>query len=496
MNIQPLSQPPPMVRLANGQFVPAQTLSRSQPNRRFLVVVQYFEGDKRDAEDLCALIADLERVKNRDADILLFARADATEPSHDIKTKLEAKFERVLFERCRRKDAKGHPWGANGMFYDLVTLFGQVAPWAERYFAFVPLEPDCVPTRPGWIHELIAAFRSADASGRGCAGFIHNDPIRHMNGVGVYAIDIWARVGSNKLAGGNPQVAYDIRHANDILPLAEDSPLFYFEFRRPTITAEELFAERRAGVSPAVWHGVKDTSARAAVRARHVTFTEQQEIDRKTVMTFFEARDQTSPNENMALLEAWREAWKSRGWNPVVLSMRDATAHGRFKTIAARIESLPYIGSKQAHLFRFARWIALARMGGGLMVDYDLVPEQFTPHNLPTGPLAIIDDSSKKLCGLRFDRETVGKWLDAIESYDPTPDDVVDEKPCVTDATVLTAAEDALGIVRPTNFVAATPADEDWPVPMVIHFSESAIQKRKAGVRKSEAIETYLTAKT
>lgn len=482
MNTQQLSSPPPMVRLANGTYMRAQTVSQHPQNRRFLIVAQYFADDKSQFEELCQLIADLERVKNRDADILLFARADAPEPSHDIRTKLESKFERVLFERCRRKDAKGHPWGPNAMFYDMVTLFSQVAPWASQYFAFINLETDCAPTRPGWIHELVRAWKNADSSGKACIGFIHDDVRRHMNGVGVYAIDMWARVGSNKLAGGSPQVPFDIRHADSILPLAVHSPLFRFQYQRPTISAEELFAAH-GGVSPAIWHGVKDGSARAAVRARHVTFTEQREVSRQTVVTFYESADHTNATECAEVLDLWKEGWKSRGWNPVVLSSREAVKHPQFTEIMEAVRKLPFVGHEQAHAIRFMRWIALARLGGGLMVDYDLIPADFTPHDLGDEGFAILDQETGKLVGLRLSREQAAKWVQSFAGYTQQPTDQKDGKPCVMDADVWHAAIETVG---------AGMAMEAHADGKLVHFSSAVVPP---GLRKSDAIDSYLRAK-
>ncbi len=43
------------------------------------------------------------------------------------------------------RNAKGYPYGANAMFYDLVSLLSQFKPWPEDYYAFVNLEADSVP---------------------------------------------------------------------------------------------------------------------------------------------------------------------------------------------------------------------------------------------------------------------------------------------------------------------------------------------------------------
>lgn len=481
--------------MQNGQYVRAAQQSKHLKTRKFLLVVQYWNGDKDAAEELCSLIADLERVRNRDADILLFGRSDATEPSHDIMTKLRAKFDKVHFLRCRRaapNSGNAHPYAPNQLFYDMVALFSQVQPWPDDYFAFVNLETDCVPTRPGWINELIEGWRQADAHGKACIGHIHDEVKLHMNGVGVYAIDMWARVGSNKLGGGSPQVPYDIRHAASILPLAVDSPLFHFEYRRPTISAEELFRERKGGLVPAIWHGVKDGTARAAVKARHITFTEQREVSRQTVFTFYEPSDYTNEAECAALLDVWREGWKSRGWNPVVLSMRDAAKSGRFQGVGEAITHHPRIGPASAQVNRFMRWVALARMGGGLMVDYDLIPGGFTPHDLPNESLIIFDGRTGALCGLRLDRDASHKLLDAIENYRATETDVVDGRPCVTDATIVKTLFGS----NVDKIAASSFGDGNaWKDGALVHFPQSALNEHKPGSRKSEVVDSYLRAK-
>lgn len=477
-----------MTRMADGRMVPAQTTFNSQSRQtKLLIVIQYYEKDRAAAEELGTLIADLERIRNRTADVLIFARFDAPEFDRAIRTKLEAKFDKVHFLRCRRRDARSYPFAPNEMFYDLVTLLGQPTPWRDNYFAFVNLESDCVPLHSGWTTELIRDFRDAKAHGYSVVGHVHepkNVPI-HVNGVAVYDIDIWRIVGSGKLSGGNPNVAYDIAHAKDILPLARDTAYVYLDFQRPTIRAEDLFKPQKgSNVEPAIYHGVKDESARDAVRAKHVTFTQVDAAAQRTVFTYYAPTGAIGINESQSVLTLWKEGWSSRGWNPVVLSVRDAAGNGRYAALIERLKQIP--GAK---IDQFVRWLALDNMGGGFLVDIDVLPGRLTPTDMLKfdGANAFPGDGDTSLCAAKFSRAQVAKWADALLAYEVQPEDVT-----VTDRTVFdrTFNEQVDTFLMPLT---ANYGEGNWRSAPMIHFSATTLLKGGVrGERKSTAMERYL----
>ena len=153
--------------------------------------------------------------------------------------------------------------------------------------------------------------------------FIHTLLCNSSNGVAVYATDIYRKVPGDKLGGCNAQAAFDIEKAPFIMPMAEATPLIYFEYRKATITPAELYAPRQLGVIPALWHGVKDGSAREAVRARHINFTDKVVASRQPVYTYYQPVPGGN-SEKKAILVLWAQAWKSRGFNPIVLRAQDA----------------------------------------------------------------------------------------------------------------------------------------------------------------------------
>ncbi len=555
--------PPGFVKMGN-RIVPAQANfgQPRQKTRRFLIVLQYYAGDQAAVEQLGSLIAALERTRNHDADILIWGRFDAPQFSPTVIAQLQAKFGAVRIERCRRRDGTSYPYAANNMFHDMVGQFVG-APWIMEYFAFINLESDCTPTRPGWIGELIAGFKAATTRNKFVIGFLENDPRPHVNGVAVYAIDIRKRAGHG-LLGCGPNVCYDIAAANMMLPLAEATPLIHFKYRQPTITPEELFAVRN-GVAPAIYHGVKDQSARAAVRARHISFTDRAsaqiithapstdtlklsdamtqgfsadgeaaarlgvkdsilaheypesrrtqplgvsaaiaaeegakarvktdtpyiQVDhsvpvkppldaapkRPNAYTYYSARGRQSA-ESQAVLEAWRKGWASRGWNPVVLTLRDAAKHPRFDEFSKAIEKLPCAMDRSRTAHRFNRWLALEGAGGGLLVDCDVLPADFTPDALGDMPVveAFRAEPQGRFFGAYFNAAKATEWINTIIAYDAQPDDKFGAKADVTDDTILRRFH---------------PSDDSSGA--LVHFSSATVGNE----RKSAAMEKFLAA--
>lgn len=405
-----------MVRMADGSYYPASQTSKALlGSKKFLIILQYYAGDQEAAEELGALIADLERVRNTTTDILIFRRHDAPDFSWAVRNKLQDKFERVYFETCRRKDAKGYPFAPNQMWSDIVTLMGQVPQWRDKYFAFLPLETDCVPVHPNWINELIEEFRVSRARNFAAIGHVHDDPARHLNGVAVYDVNLWRIVGGNQLNGSDPQVAFDIYHRNSLLPISYDTPLIMFEYQRPTILAEDLFRPWKNGFEPALFHGVKDGSARAAVRAKYITFSPERDASKTTVFTY----QHQMPNNEMvkAKYRLWFDAWKSRGWNPVVLKLRDAAKHPKYQSINAVVEKYVTGSDHVEAVAKLVRWVALDSMGGGFMVDPEVMPGNFTPAHLKREPTVFHTASLNGVPAAFLDKDSLGKFLGTLEQW-------------------------------------------------------------------------------
>ena len=121
------------------------------------------------------------------------------------------------------------------MFYDLCHMMSE-KPWVDQYFAFLNLESDCCPTKPGWTHDLAVAFLEAAADDKVMIGhYCKNHTLPHMNGVGVYSCEKTVKL-FGVVAGGPANAAYDIHWAKKIVPAGKDVPEIFLDFNRKTIT--------------------------------------------------------------------------------------------------------------------------------------------------------------------------------------------------------------------------------------------------------------------
>lgn len=101
---------------------------------------------------------------------------------------------------------------------------------------------------------------------------------------------------------------------------------------------------------------------------------------RPKIFTFFEP----TKNEDLLLLQIWKQTWSEAGWEPVVLNLDDARHHPNYDELLSKLlvnvtGTWFYNGKKLYNLFCFLRWIAMASIGGGWMSDYDTLPLYSNP---------------------------------------------------------------------------------------------------------------------
>lgn len=103
--------------------------------------------------------------------------------------------------------------------------------------------------------------------------------------------------------------------------------------------------------------------------------------------------------EQDEMVEEWKKNWNDAGWEPRILTDKDAKKHPKYEEYSKEINKLK-IGHYD-HLC-FHRWLAMAQVGG-YMSDFDLVPlsqfklkEGHTVHDLPNdGKFTVYDPSIK-----------------------------------------------------------------------------------------------------
>jgi hypothetical protein len=175
---------------------------------------------------------------------------------------LSKRFPKVTSYRARRF-AQGWPAGPNALWFSTMEyaaeLYNRGQTQCEGILTF---EADCVPARRDWMSVLEKAYSERKAP---IVGNLHRSDVPdHINGNSIFPIDLLAVF--PELAKCPLTAAWDFFHREFFLGMAEDSPFLTQYYARRNLTKEEFVGLRKAGMRPALLHGVKDPSARQLAR--------------------------------------------------------------------------------------------------------------------------------------------------------------------------------------------------------------------------------------
>lgn len=234
---------------------------------KILACLPYWGGDQKAVESIAGLMADLLEEPTELISLAFVQRFDAPPPSFAIQEKVRHKFEEVIVWKCDRK-AVGFPAGCNEMAYGLLNwvplqrhLYGKF----KDIGGILIIEGDCVITRRTWATELMDLLGKMQNMNRMIAGTIipkNEHAPEHVNAVALYDSNIATKLPN--LRGGPQNVGWDAHQGPFMVPNCFPSPLFKLDYKRPTITEEELYANPDV----LVYHGVKDASGVLAVRKK------------------------------------------------------------------------------------------------------------------------------------------------------------------------------------------------------------------------------------
>jgi hypothetical protein len=70
----------------------------------------------------------------------------------------------------------------------------------------------------------------------------------------------------------------------------------------------------------------------------------------------------------------WGYAFYAQGFRPIILNRMHAEKRVNFKEISKKFSRFPTVNPPEYELSCYLRWIALAEQGGGLLMDYDILP--------------------------------------------------------------------------------------------------------------------------
>jgi len=225
-----------------------------------VLVLQYWQQDRAQADAVIRFITDLEPTKREDVRLRLVARADC--PHLDMETIQYAaqKFD-VSWVHAKTR-TEGWPAGPNAMAVEILTTAPKwlhEAGW-DDCFGILMLEPDVTPLHPFWLDKLIGAWVIALLDGCWQMGSWRESGGQwgHVNGCSLLHPKFAALTG---LKTCPPDFAWDCYAST----MAHDhwckSGLFLNRFRGHNATEEILRTPERGGVPPVLVHGYKDDSA-------------------------------------------------------------------------------------------------------------------------------------------------------------------------------------------------------------------------------------------
>lgn len=230
-----------------------------------VVCLQYWAGDRREADTLARFMADIEPKRRDDVKIRFVARYDCESLDMDTLRYVGTKFD-ISWTHSRRK-WQGWPDGPNGMAYDILEdglkvleKFG----WQE-IDGFLMLEPDSVPLQRTWLDQLIAEWAIARLENKWMMGsFRQSGPhCGHLNGNAM----VWPKLGEHVHLKDAPQsFAWDCYIAPFCKHHWHITGLIRNDFRSENATEQTLRTPEVGDKLPVLSHGFKDGSAMKIAR--------------------------------------------------------------------------------------------------------------------------------------------------------------------------------------------------------------------------------------
>jgi hypothetical protein len=229
--------------------------------KRGLLVLQFWDGDKRAAMHLARLLADMEPTRRNDIDFVFLARADSTHDSETVEY-VSRKFN-VRKLRCKTLGT-GHPFGCWVLWFTALEWVYTSGEYKNYQWIF-PFEADTCPTSKTWINDLHEDFVRLDKNIVGAEWLFG---YHHVNGNMMVRCDepLLKWLVRDLTVAGVPQ-----REPWDVYLFPQFSKWgvgftqkMYNDYARRTISKDEFEAYNKQGL--AFLHGTKDDSARHHAR--------------------------------------------------------------------------------------------------------------------------------------------------------------------------------------------------------------------------------------
>jgi hypothetical protein len=244
---------------------------------RFLIALQFWQGDREPAMRLARLLADLEPHKSETVDFLFSARFDCTH-DHSTVDYVSRKFN--VHKWVNRRRGVGWPHGCNELWLGTIEWVWRMmeARRIPHYKAILNFEADCAPLKPGWADILAGLWDKENTARQGklseMGHICENGPDGqgHINGNCIVTGDQrLLRQIVRQVDGNNAALGWDFAQAPFFRSLGwADTPAI-----RSLYNSHENFTQERVNElrnEGAVFiHGVKNYSLQDTIRKEFLT---------------------------------------------------------------------------------------------------------------------------------------------------------------------------------------------------------------------------------
>lgn len=197
------------------------------------------------------------------------------------------------------------------------------------------------------------------------------------------------------------------------------------------------------------------------------------------VCTYFEAIPELDTPAQREALGIWQDSWQRHGWTPVLLNEQDAKKHRLYDEFVEAIGRLPTANHPAYERACYLRWLAMAQIGGGWMVDYDVVNCGFRPREVEDG-IGVWQNHNPCPCvvsGHALDYEYAVREMIAASRME-REDEIINGRPHTSDQNL---CQRGLVTIRPETVVVPYPHNGE-----LVHCSAHACAV--AGKSKTEAM--------
>ena len=182
------------------------------------------------------------------------------------------------------------------------------------------------------------------------------------------------------------------------------------------------------------------------------------------------------------LLNLWAETWQAGGFDTQILSEEDARSHPGYKYFNDRVSRFPTVNPREYERACFIRHLAMANIGGGLAVDYDVMLMNHIPEFEPVEgfgvfpPFPYILEPTRVPCAVMGTEEAFEQICDYLCEYQPAQ-----QENHVSDMTILRKTRIQTGSSCVEHLCSGHPIQDDlgdgWKTAPLVHFSTFSFAK-------------------